>query len=215
MIKDPRLCLTMPFWKNALPVPLGAVLVLRDPMAVARSLQARDDIPTMLGLALWDRYLRSAAAGLEGMPTLVVEYDAMLADAVKAVESMSNFLEQLGVRIGPGTRDGAAQQLAPQLRHHDTDPSEFDALAEDLREVSAILSDRAGPHSAWQPPTLPPAPPWVDEVLQLQHNFSAANHELHWVKASGPYRLASALWRLTGRTPSELRQPGSGGEVTR
>ena len=72
VVKDPRMCLTLSFWRKALPQPLAALFVLRDPLSVARSLQARDGLPMSLGLALWDRYVRSASLGLAGMPTLVI-----------------------------------------------------------------------------------------------------------------------------------------------
>ena len=55
-------------------------LVLRNPLPVARSLEARDHIPMSLGLAMWDRHLRTASDSQSpGLPTLVLEYDSMLA----------------------------------------------------------------------------------------------------------------------------------------
>ena len=43
--KDPRTCLTLPFWLRVLDVPVAAVLVRRHPLEVARSLEARDGRP--------------------------------------------------------------------------------------------------------------------------------------------------------------------------
>ena len=101
VMKDPRMCLTMPFWRAVLPARLGAVFVLRDPLEVARSLKARDKIPILLGLAMWDRYIRSASSGLAGLPTLVVNYDSMLEDPVKSSREVATFLEYMGVRLEP------------------------------------------------------------------------------------------------------------------
>jgi hypothetical protein len=204
VLKDPRLCLTLPLWRTAVPARLGAVLVLRDPLEVARSLQARDHIPVMLGLAMWDRYLRSAAVGLAGLPSLVVEYDAMLANPVKATEAMSEFLEQLGVRAESGTRDTAAGRLDPRLRHQDTERDQYDDIVQPLRDVYGALAERRGSHHAWQPPVLPPTPPWVDDVVFLRREFASAVRELYWVKESRAYRLVSGLWRLKGGRPSSL-----------
>ena len=210
VLKDPRLCLTLPLWRTAIPARLGAILVLRDPMEVARSLLARDEIPVMLGLAMWDRYLRSAAVGLAGLPTLVVEYNAMLANPVKATESISEFLEQLGVRTEAGTRDAAAGRLDPQLRHQDPDRDEFDDVVRPLRDVLGVLAERRGSHDAWQPPALPPAPPWVEDVLFLRREFASAVRELYWIKESRAYRLVSGLWRLKGGAASSLGSEASG-----
>jgi hypothetical protein len=208
VLKDPRLCLTLPLWRAAVPARLGAVLVLRDPLEVARSLQARDHIPVMLGLAMWDRYLRAAAVGLGGLPSLVVEYDAMLANPVKATEAMSEFLEQLGVQaVDSGARDTAAGRLDPRLRHQDTERDDYDDIVRPLREVYDLLAEQRGRHDAWQPPVLPPAPPWVDDVVFLRREFASAVRELYWVKESRAFRLVSSLWRFKGGRPAPL--PGS------
>ena len=63
MVKDPRLCVTLPFWRDVLPKSTAAVFVLRDPVRVARSLEARDDIPMTLALAVWDRYVLGRHSG--------------------------------------------------------------------------------------------------------------------------------------------------------
>ena len=39
--KDPRVCLLLDYWREALTGPLAAVLVWRSPLAVARSLAQR------------------------------------------------------------------------------------------------------------------------------------------------------------------------------
>src|SRR4051812_41037362 len=57
VIKDPRLCLLFPFWRDILERPL-CVLIYREPLPVARSLAARDGIPIPCGIALWERYTR-------------------------------------------------------------------------------------------------------------------------------------------------------------
>jgi hypothetical protein len=211
VLKDPRFCVTLPLWRTAIPARLGAVLVLRDPMEVARSLLTRDDLPIMLSLAMWDRYLRSAAVGLAGLPSLLVEYDAMLANPVKATESMCDFLDQLGVSTDASARDAAAGGLDPRLRHEDSQRDDYDALVGPLREVYTVLAERRGSHDAWRPPTLPPAPSWVEDVLRLRREFASVQRELYWVKESRIYRLVSGLWRLKGGAPTAI--PGSTGST--
>jgi len=204
VMKDPRLCLTMPFWRAALPAPIAAVLVLRDPMHVARSLEARDGIPILLGLALWDRYIRSASEGLSGLPTLVVEYDSMIEDRANATSAVTLFLEQLGVRLQPGTSDDAALRLDPGLRHQSEGNYEYNDLDSAQRAVLEILTELRGPHTSWQPPALPAPPVWVEDVLGLRRDYASVARELHWVRASRTYKMASSLWRMTGRGPTTL-----------
>ena len=207
MVKDPRLCLTMPFWRTVVTAPLGAVLVLRDPVEVARSLRARDGIPVLLGLALWDRYLRSAALGLAGLPTLVVTYDALVSDPAGWVETVCRFLGHLEVAVDPGARGAAAKLLDARLRHQATGAGPYDAIARDQRQLLGVLAAQAGPHSAWRPPDLAPPPAWVDDVIELRRELSGTRRQLYWTQQSRTFRAVSALWRWTGRGPQPLAAP--------
>ena len=78
--KDPRLCLLLPYWRAALEAPMVAILVWRPPLAVARSLRRRDGSPIPYGVALWERYNRSAIANLAGTDVYVLSYDDMVED---------------------------------------------------------------------------------------------------------------------------------------
>jgi hypothetical protein len=209
VMKDPRICLTLPFWRSALPSTLGAVFVLRDPMDVARSLEARDGIPVILGLAMWDRYIRSAASGLTGVPTLVVEYDAMIEDPSKALKAVSTFLEQMGIHPEESETEDAATRLDPKLRHQGDRRDEYEELVTSQRNVLHSLTEYTGAHAAWAPPELSPPPAWVDDVLRLRRDYAGAARELHWVKASRVYRLASSFWRFKGGHPTPLSDPAT------
>ena len=83
VIKDPRMCLTLPLWMPALRetrAALSAVLVLRDPLAVARSLVRRDGIPPDRSIRLWLHHMLRAEHASRTIPRAVVAYDALLAD---------------------------------------------------------------------------------------------------------------------------------------
>jgi hypothetical protein len=212
VLKDPRLCITFPLWKTALGGGLATLFVLRDPLEVARSLLARDELPIVLGLALWDRYARAAALGLEGSSTLVVDYAAMLADPVKWTDVVCDYLEEEGVQLDPASRNNDSAFLDAGLRHQRSDEAGYEPLVKAHREVHAILAERAGRHSIWESPELPPPTPWAEYVLQLRREVVLAKHELYWTQSSRLYRAASAVWRLSGRGPRpSLQQFGVGG----
>lgn len=55
VLKDPRITLLLPVWASLLPRATLAVCV-RNPVAVAQSLQARNGTPLLVGLAMWEVY---------------------------------------------------------------------------------------------------------------------------------------------------------------
>ena len=125
--KDPRVSLLLPFWKPLLEPPLAAVLIWRDPMAVAESLQRRDNIDPV-GLALWERYNRAALDGLVGVDTYVIQYEDLLKDPEGSLESMAGWLDSLpGSLVGPRLRRPGKlpQPFMPGQARHSMGTSSF------------------------------------------------------------------------------------------
>ncbi len=204
MMKDPRLCLTLPFWREVLPAPIAAVFVLRNPLNVARSLQARDNLPLTLGLAVWDRYARSAALVLEGMPTLVVDYDDMVTDPEHMTGEIVRFLELVGVGVPPGTSEAASSHLDSNLRHQEARDDEYREMAGVQLEMFDALVGKKGPHAAWLPPrSLPEAPLWVEDTLRLRREWRNKKRELQGLQDSLAHPVGAVLKHLTRRSGGE------------
>ena len=69
--KDPRTCLTLPFWQQILP-PMQYAICLRHPVEVARSLARRNDFSIGQGIYLWIVYVKQALENTRfGQRTLV------------------------------------------------------------------------------------------------------------------------------------------------
>jgi len=91
-LKDPRLCRLLPFWRRVLTgagIEQSAVLVLRDPLEVARSLAARSKVPEFRpaavadpsrALLLWLRYVLDAERHSRDLPRVAVEYARLVSD---------------------------------------------------------------------------------------------------------------------------------------
>ena len=158
--KDPRLCLTLPFWHEVLGARPPAVVCLRHPVEIAASLERRNGFAPAYGMALWERYLRSLWSHLAGEPALVVDYDAVLARPAEVVDALAAFVaDHTGVAPADGARAAAASSLDEGERHHEADG---DALASDAA-VSAeqrALYERSlalvGTHGALAAPDLGP-----------------------------------------------------------
>ncbi|MEO7431632.1 MAG: glycosyltransferase [Dokdonella sp.] len=96
LIKEPRLCLLA---KELLPLLTRPVFVhvVRDPLAVAQSLCARDALDGGFALALWERYTRAAFDASDGWPRVLIDYTQLLADPQAATKRLLDGLQALGV----------------------------------------------------------------------------------------------------------------------
>jgi hypothetical protein len=80
VLKDPRLGVMMPLWDELIAGRFHPVLVIRDPIEIARSLLQRDGTPTPFGLALWEMHMTMLLAHLHGREVTVVPYAALLSE---------------------------------------------------------------------------------------------------------------------------------------
>ncbi|TAE81823.1 MAG: hypothetical protein EAZ74_06540 [Alphaproteobacteria bacterium] len=97
VMKDPRMCLTYPFWRPMLEMPV-VVCVYRNPQEVARSLKTRNQFSLSFSMALWEYYATGVVNAIQRTPTIYVQHSAMLADPIATVQKMYDDLTALGVR---------------------------------------------------------------------------------------------------------------------
>ena len=104
-LKEPRMCLLLPLWRDLLEAPVG-VHILRHPVEVASSLQKRNGIPMEAGMVLWEQYVRSAIAHSNGWANVVVSHRQLMDDPRGEVEQLHRALATAGgreLRIPPRT----------------------------------------------------------------------------------------------------------------
>ena len=89
--KDPRNCLTLPFWQQLLP-NMRYILCLRNPVDVAQSLADRDNFPTEKSSSLWLRYVSSALAHSKGQPRLIIFYEDLMDNWLIELRRLAAFL---------------------------------------------------------------------------------------------------------------------------
>jgi hypothetical protein len=139
-VKDPRLCLTLPFWLGACEkqgVPVTVCVMGRAPLEVARSLEKRDGFPVGYGLRLCAQYRKILSASA---PTgsLYVTYDDLLGDAAAV---MARLAESVPLDL---PAEGLEGTVKVQLRHHeqlDGDPllQEADSRRVDPSDLDAVI----------------------------------------------------------------------------
>jgi len=198
--KDPRSCLLLPYWKRAIPAPMAAVLAWRSPMAVARSLRARDGLSVAHGLALWERYNRSALENLAGIDTYVVAYDRVLDDpgsTLGAVASWFSELDQFAPFAGEWEPGAMAAHFSTGLRHQSGEDD--DLVLPSQRRLHATLTALAGGHRPLEPPALPDEPAWTTALIET--------HRRLWLRSQRVSALEDEIGRLHHRLGAEDAVP--------
>jgi hypothetical protein len=122
--KDPRNCILAPFWYRVIGDEHAIVLVFRNPLEVAESLQRRNGIDRRRALALWERYTDDALRHALGRPVLVTGYERALATGRDWTEQARDFLADHGL-AGDTATGPAAPGLKPELRHAVREPGDL------------------------------------------------------------------------------------------
>jgi glycosyltransferase involved in cell wall biosynthesis len=98
VLKCPRLSLLLPFWKTVfteLAIDVFVVMVLRDPLHVAKSLFARTSFPGMkpasifninTAALLWLRYVLDAERHSRELPRVIVDYSSLISNWQSAIK---------------------------------------------------------------------------------------------------------------------------------
>ncbi len=97
MLKDPRLCLLLPFWLPLCELPV-CVYVYRDPIEVAMSLQQREGFNHNVGLALWEKYTLIALKDSQQLPRILVSFHELIANPIETINALYESLGQLDIQ---------------------------------------------------------------------------------------------------------------------
>ena len=89
--KDPRNCLTLPFWRHVVP-DLRVVLAIRNPLEVALSLRRRNFFSTAHSLSLWLDYNNRVEQATNPEDRIVVAYDSLLSDPTGELGRLIDFI---------------------------------------------------------------------------------------------------------------------------
>lgn len=147
-IKDPRQCRFVPTIVETLAehgVASRAVLMLRSPQAVARSIASRDRTTMAFAQLLWLRHMIDAERATRGLARAVVSFEAMLG---QWRYTAAKLLPLTGGMIPEGETAAAIDAfLDPSLRHHGGDgPSGIEeplaGIVEAVREGLWSLAER-------------------------------------------------------------------------
>src|SRR5437773_2860995 len=88
--KDPRNSLTLPFWQNLLP-GVKTLIMVRNPLEVARSMMERNGTSYSFGLRLWEIYNRRLIETASKQERLVTYYDLFFENAEAELRRIAHF----------------------------------------------------------------------------------------------------------------------------
>jgi hypothetical protein len=139
VIKDPRLCMTLPHWRPKLEKPV-MVCVHRDPLEVALSLQARHRFSIAHGLAMWEYYTIHMLNGLADLPVIHVSHHDLIREPIATTKRLHAALEKAGVE---GLRIPSEQEITtfidPTLHRSIVTPETSRAqLSDDYQQLCAM-----------------------------------------------------------------------------
>ena len=115
--KDPRNCLTLPFWQD-LVGPMRYVICVRNPCGVAASLAARDSMSAADADRLWFAHTDNSLAQTDGHPRIVVFYEDVIRDWPAQLRRLAAFIGEPARAEDPKVRDAAGAFVERELCHH-------------------------------------------------------------------------------------------------
>lgn len=171
-VKDPRLCLVWPIWREQLrqrDIEYRCILVCRNPLDIAASLAARNQLSHRHALLLTTMYLRTLLSH-EGEKYLVVHYEALLNKPEIQLNDIADYLDaQIDDEALAAFRD---ELVDPALHHHRHTQADLETNPEVPDEL-LTLHEQLGKHRE-----ISGGQPWADN-----RSDQPLEHELLWLQS--------------------------------
>jgi hypothetical protein len=178
--KDPRTCLLLPYWRAHLPGPVAAVFIWRQPLAVARSLRARDRMHLADGVALWERYNRCAIEGLSGIDTFVIRYEEIVDNPTEQLGAIAKWLAGLPqfAELAPGwDLSTAVGSISTNLQRQQSSEGVDDLLLPEQQELVRFLDTLAGPHRPFLASLDSVESVWTEAILRDRQQLTVLSRQ--------------------------------------
>ena len=121
VLKDPRICRLLQFWKEALD-RIGAapvvVLPVRNPLEVGASLRERDAIDPSVGMLIWLRNVLDAEADSRELQRSFVRYQEVLDRWKSLATRLGSELDVSWPGMSAVAEPEFASLISPSIRHH-------------------------------------------------------------------------------------------------
>ena len=188
--KDPRNCLTFPFWKRLLP-GLRTVWMVRNPLEVAYSMRERNGTSYALGLRLWEIYNRRLLLHTQPSERIVTHYQTFFEEPEAELRRIAAFADL------PETEIVAAAALVAVSRRHTSFTLEqlIDAgVSEQLVALyRSLLAEAAGSRSARARKTSPTGSGRQDALQGVGNQINLGIAEAETVRRELAWRRGAEI----------------------
>jgi hypothetical protein len=155
VVKDPRLCRFSSFFAQSLTeagFETRNILIFRNPIEVARSLERRNALAHGQSILLWLRHVLDSEADTRGSKRTILSYDDLLTDWASALSGIGQQLDISWPNTTGNITEEIQEFLTPEHRHHriaDEESMPHLTLNSWLTDTLTALSQlREAPHSA-------------------------------------------------------------------
>ena len=125
VLKDPRICRLLEFWKEEIEkfgAEVRVVSPIRNPLDVASSLETRDGIAPSIGHLLWLRHVLHAEVASRHIKRAYLRYETLLTEVQAVTDVLEKNLEVSWPKRNAVSSDIEIDEfLSTRLRHHRTD----------------------------------------------------------------------------------------------
>lgn len=221
--KDPRNCLTLPFWQQFIS-DIQYVVCLRNPIDVSSSLTKRDGFLAEKGSKLWLKYVVSALRHTARGPRLLLFYEDFMERWEAQLARLSTFLGAANLATDPDVRSAVEAFTDQKLYHHRSsvlDVSNDRSLAFPSKALYMALRLAASRSSSGSSLSDHPIDAFAVHCEQAivglqQENLHEAILEVFWPHGNAYTKANSAMERLIVdgaphnyclRLPSGIRGP--------
>ena len=117
--KDPRNCLTLPFWQDLLP-SMKYLICLRNPVDVARSIERRNGVRFENGIRLWCGHITHAIQATRGQNRLLLFYEDVLTAPQDEFSRLAQFVGRPELAKRESIRIEVESFVSKMLQHFHT-----------------------------------------------------------------------------------------------
>jgi hypothetical protein len=179
--KCPRICRLLPFWQQVfseMGVEESYVIVIRNPLSVAKSLDVRNGFAPEKSFLLWLVHILPAIKYTHGLPRAVIDYDIMMDNPIPELKRVA---KALSIEINPA-QESALNEFATSF------------LEENLRHTKFSLADMAV--EIRLPKVVQEAYSLLFHIAKSDESFDDA-FEKHWQKIEHAYQYDESIANLT------------------